>query len=47
MTEQYTLLATVLNLIGRRTEGPNWDFKLQHHGNNAELIHDVLCLAQR
>ena len=45
MTEQYTLLATVLNLIGRRTEGPNWDFKLQHHGNNAELIHDVLCLA--
>ena len=45
MTEQHTLLATILSLIGRRTEGPHWDFKLQHHGNNAELIHDVLCLA--
>ena len=45
MTEQHALLATILSLIDRRTEGPHWDFKLQHHGNNAELIHDVLCLA--
>ena len=45
MTEQHVLLATILSLIDRRTEGPHWDFKLQHHGNNAELIHDVLCLA--
>ena len=45
MTEQHALLATILSLIDRRTEGPHWDFKHQHHGNNAELIHDVLCLA--
>ena len=45
MTEQHVLLATILSLTDRRTEGPHWDFKLQHHGNNAELIHDVLCLA--
>ena len=45
MTEQHALLATILSLIDRRTEGPHWDFKRQHHGNNAELIHDVLCLA--
>ena len=45
MTEQHTLLAAILSLIGRRTEGPHWDFKLQHHGNNAELLHDILCLA--
>ena len=45
MTEQHTLLETILSLIRRRTEGPNWDFKLQHHENSADLIHDVLCLA--
>ena len=45
MTEQEALLETVLNLIRRRTEGSYWDFKIQHHENNANLIHDVLCLA--
>ena len=45
MTEQQSLLETILSLIGRRTEGPYWDFKLQHHNENANLIHDVLCLA--
>ena len=45
MTEHHTLLETILSLIRRRTEGPHWDFKLQHHDKNAELIHDVLCLA--
>ena len=45
MTEQDTLLGTILSLINRRTEGPHWDFKIQHHGNKAELLHDVLCLA--
>ena len=45
MTEQDTLLNTILSLISRRTEGLSWDFKLEHHKNNADLIHDVLCLA--
>ena len=45
MTEQDTLQATILSLISRRTEGLSWDFKLTHHKDNADLIHDVLCLA--
>ena len=39
------LYEIVQNLIDRRTEGTYWDFKRQHHENSAELIHDVLCLA--
>ena len=45
MNEHDELLATVLNLASRKTEGRYWDFKLQHHENKAELIHDILCLA--
>lgn len=45
MTEQKALLEIVLTHIRRRTEGSYWDFKIQHHENNANLIHDVMCLA--
>ena len=45
MNEHDELPATVLNLASRKTESRYWDFKLQHHENNAELIHDILCLA--
>ena len=45
MTEQDILLEIIQRLIYRKIEGPYWDFKLQHHENRAELIHDVLCLA--
>ena len=45
INEHDELLATVLNLTSRKTEGRYWDFKLQHHENNAALIHDILCLA--
>ena len=45
MTERDTLLQTVQNLVDRRTEGTHWDFKHQHHENKADLIHDILCLA--
>ena len=45
MTEQQTLLKTILSLIGMRTEGPLSDFKLQLHDKNANLIHEVSCLA--
>ena len=31
--------------MGRRSEGVYWDFKLEHHANKGELVHDVLCLA--
>ncbi|MDE0165833.1 MAG: ATP-binding protein [Bryobacterales bacterium] len=35
----------VLDLIGRGSEGVYWDFKLKHHRNAGDLLHDVLCLA--
>ena len=45
MTDQQSLGRTVADLIGRRGEGVFWDFKLRHHKNKWELVHDVLCLA--
>ena len=45
MAEHDTLLETIRNLVQRGTEGTYWDFKRQHHENKADLIHDVLCLA--
>ena len=45
MIGEEVLLETVRSLISKRAEGVHWDFKRQHHESNAELIHDVLCLA--
>ncbi|MXZ03147.1 MAG: ATP-binding protein [Chloroflexi bacterium] len=45
MSQPDDLNKTIQDLIDRQTEGAYWDFKLQHHANNADLIHDVLCLA--
>ena len=45
MTGRDTLLETIRNLVERGAEGTYWDFKRQHHENKADLIHDVLCLA--
>ena len=45
MTAQNTLPATIWTLINRKTEGSYWDFKRKHHEHNANLVHDVLCLA--
>ena len=39
------LARIVRSLIGRRSEGVYWDFKLKHHANKGDLVHDVLCLA--
>lgn len=35
----------VEQLIKNKSEGYWWDFKLKHHSNLFELLHDVLCLA--
>lgn len=45
MTKQDSLQETVATLLDRRAEGAYWDFKRSHHTNNADLVHDVLCLA--
>jgi len=41
----HTVTQIVRGLIGRRSEGVYWDFKLKHHTDTGDLIHDVLCLA--
>lgn len=35
----------VKRLIGLRHEGDRWDFKRQWHDNAAELVHDIICMA--
>ena len=45
MTNRYSPLAEIEALVARRSEGTYWDFKRCHHTNRADLIHDVLCLA--
>lgn len=45
MIADHTLAQVVRSLIGRRSEGVCWDFKVKHHSNTGDLIHDVLCLA--
>ena len=45
MIADHTLAQIVRDLIGRRSEGVYWDFKLKHHANKGDLVHDVLCLA--
>ena len=45
MTKQDGLLTTISALISRKGEGTYWDFKREHHKNKADLIHDILCLA--
>lgn len=35
----------IRDLIATRQEGDFWDFKVKSHGNNADLLHDLLCLA--
>lgn len=44
MTKQDDLVEIVSDLINRKIEGTYWDFKREHYKNNADLIHDVLCL---
>ena len=45
MTKPDSLPETIASLIARRVEGTSWDFKRCHHANRADLIHDILCLA--
>lgn len=32
-------------LITSKREGDCWDFKVEHHSNPAEFLHDILCLS--
>ena len=45
MVDDRSLARIIQDLIGRRSEGVYWDFKLRHQARKGELIHDVLCFA--
>lgn len=36
---------TIRELIESKKEGDYWDFKQKYHDNNADLVKDILCLA--
>jgi hypothetical protein len=35
----------IQNLIDLKKEGDYWDFKREKHTDNADLVHDIICLA--
>lgn len=35
----------IIKLIESHREGDYWDFKQQWHANNADLLHDIICMA--
>lgn len=35
----------IFELISLKQEGEYWDFKRQWHENNADLLHDIICMA--
>lgn len=39
------LTSEILNLIESKREDDWWDFKREHHHDKAELVHDILCMA--
>lgn len=39
------LTTLIINLIDLKREGDYWDFKEEWHENKADLLHDIICLA--
>lgn len=35
----------ITQLIATHREDDWWDFKREHHNDKAELVHDILCMA--
>ena len=40
-----TLKDEIIELIEQKVEGSYWDFKQEWHSNNADLLHDIICMA--
>jgi len=40
-----TFYNEILSLIYSKREDDYWDFKREHHKNTAELLHDIICMA--
>lgn len=45
ISERQLIIEEVKQLINVKTEGIYWDFKKEPHKNKAELLHDIICLA--
>jgi predicted HTH transcriptional regulator len=43
--EKEKLKTIVLSLLAAKREGEFWDFKENFHTNRADLLHDILCMA--
>lgn len=43
--ENDSLVNDVRMLISLKREGEYWDFKEKHHKNKADLLHDIICMA--
>lgn len=41
----YDLCLSVEQLINSKREDDYWDFKQSHHTNKADLVHDIICMA--
>ena len=42
---QMELKYIVESLINKASEGSYWDFKQSWHSNNADLLKDIICMA--
>jgi hypothetical protein len=40
-----TLKSEIESVISSKREGEYWDFKEQYHNNKADLLHDIICMA--
>lgn len=45
MHAEMDLAYEIINLISLKREGEYWDFKEKHHANKADLLHDIICMA--
>lgn len=41
----FELKEVILKLIDSKREGEYWDFKEKFHSNTADLLHDIICMA--
>lgn len=44
-TNDESLPKLVSDLANLKREGSYWDFKREWHGNKADLLHDIICMA--
>ncbi|WP_442598208.1 AlbA family DNA-binding domain-containing protein [Neobacillus sp. D3-1R] len=40
-----TLSSDIESIISSKREGEYWDFKEKYHSNKADLLHDIICMA--